>query len=371
LLVFPPAPGLEIRARWEIFRARNPPFLPSPDGADLLSRHADRILMAHCISGADWQCWQAEVKSEAAYALAFRQADARAPATPDRTAESVFETPPASIAATTSDAISAFSTGQAPSAAAPASVPADGIRQEHVESAASRVPRLLRLRGWPLALGSGLLLVLVVVNVLASLATAPGPFNVKNAAAEDMLSTAAAGNGLTLVRDSTKLSNGLAFLEKNGASCAQHQRLWRPGDNALRLEVALTVCSRPGTLEGLQSAAADGAHSAHTAVSDRSGIPYALDTDIATRLAGTAERVRTIIFRAGPVLAGVMLYYPGNAAGPTAAQVKLLNGTARAELAELPYQAGPDTTPSLAPSLAARSAARWRTGSLRQFSASS
>ena len=166
--------------------------------------------------------------------------------------------------------------------------------------------------------------------------------------------------------DSTKPTSELALLEKNGTRCAQHQRVWSPEHETIRLDVALTVCSGPGILEDAQSAGADGAQSAHTAVADTSGIPYASDTDIAITLNGTAERVRIITFRAGPVLADVLLYYPGNDAAPTAAQLKLLDDTARAELAELPYRQAPDTTPSSASRLAASHA-----GSSRPCSASS
>lgn len=351
LLVFPPVPGPEIRARWEIFRARNAPFLPSPAGTDVLAGHTDRMLTARWILGAGWQCWQAEVKSEAAYALAFQQADARVPAVPARSADPAFVTFPTSPAFPASPASRPY---PAPAAPAPA---AAGTRRRHGKPTAPRVPRLLRSRGWQLALGGGLLLVLVLVNVIASLDTSPGPFKVKTAAAEYMLPAGAVGGGPTRVGDSTKPTSELALLEKNGTRCAQHQRVWSPEHETIRLDVALTVCSGPGILEDAQSAGADGAQSAHIAVADTSGIPYASDTDIAITLNGTAERVRTITFRAGPVLADVLLYYPGNATGPTAAQLKLLDDTARAELAELPYQAGPgyDSIFGISPS----SIARW------------
>jgi len=341
LLVFPPVPSAEIRARWEIFRARNEQFLPSRGDVDVMTRHADRMLTARWIPGVGWRCWQADVKSEAAYALAFQQAAVRGAAAAARSADPEFSAVSPSMSSSAPQALSAFSAGQLyPASTVAASGPARH-RPRHGKPAASRARALLRPRGWQLMLGSGVLLALVVLNVIASLDTAPGPFNVKTASAEYMLPAGAVGDGLVQVSDSTKPTSELALLEKNGTRCAQRRRVWRPEHDTIRLDVALTVCSGPGILEDLQSAGADGAQSAHIAVADSSSIPYASDTDIAITLNGTAERARTITFRAGPVLTDVILYYPGNAAGPTAAQVKLLNDTARAELAELPYQAGP------------------------------
>jgi hypothetical protein len=364
LLVFPPIPAHEVHARWTIFRERNAVFLPPFVSGDVIGRHADRMLAARWSPERGWYCWHADEKSEWAYAFAFRQAiGALAAPAPS----SAYRHPVPVIGYEAGPGVPDFAMAGEPEWARYAVPPAGTLapavrrpRRRNIEPVKERrfpgAPRFLRSRKWGVALGGGALAAILALNVVASLITAPGPFDVTAAAAEYLLPAGAVGNGWKPATVSALPSSDLGMLESNGTRCAQRTRSWTAKPDHL-LGVELTVCSAPGILADAQASMDDYARGKMIVVGT-AGIPYAIETDAPVTAGGNHFQQLEVAFRAGPVLAAVVLLYPGEATRMTPAQVRLVEDTARAQLAELPYEAGPGYGPVITPSLMAQ-VPRW------------
>jgi hypothetical protein len=356
LLVFPPAPSAEVFARWDFFRTRNADFLPASGSGDAIGKHADRMLVARWAGHSGWQCWHADVKSDWAYAIALadalgaRDAVNAAPVpVPSHWPGHMpppWTTPPAEAQTPLPSGL-----GASRDTAAPQAIPV--------------VPRTPAPpgRGWRIpsrrlgaVLGAAALLILAMVNAVAIAVTEPGPFDPAGAAAEYLLQPGAVRSGFAYVKDVTTSPARLSVLEQHRTTCAQRIRDWTAPAARLTLQIAMTVCTSPAIVAAGQERT-DRYAVDQGWVTGTGGIPYGVEFDSPPLGQGGKNRQHEVVFRSGPALVTVILFYPGKQV--TAAQGRLVEQVAATQARSLPQQPGPGFTAVLAGSAVRAALKHW------------